>query len=398
MDSTNLLNQIDQGQSQKEVTANENFAASSPAMLYARDAVTSIGLVWGFTGGRYLSAAIASGTLTLTASTTTYIVAAIAGGAVSQSTSITNWNNTATYLRLYLVVTGVSSVTSYEDHRQGIGSSGSGASLSVANTWTATQTWRAGAAGAATAGFKMQSGALNTTAEVGAYEFLTDKFYATITTGAARKEFTLNDAALTSGRLPFATTNGRLLDDSALVWDNTNKRLGIGAVAPLKFLHIEASSTGEVSSVVRNTSNGAAAYTGFFITNDGASLANYTWLFRTSTGYTPSGLYATDSGGLQSSTGELNLSAIQAGKRITFAVGGMATTNLALEIDGNRSVAVGNGTALATNATDGFFYIPTCAGTPTGTPTAKSGRAPMVIDSTNNRMYVYSGGAWVALN
>lgn len=53
-----------------------------------------------------------------------------------------------------------------------------------------------------------------TTPEVGAQEFLTDKYYATITTGAARKEYTLNDAALTSGKIPVITTNGRLTDSA----------------------------------------------------------------------------------------------------------------------------------------------------------------------------------------
>jgi hypothetical protein len=50
--------------------------------------------------------------------------------------------------------------------------------------------------------------------------------------------------------------------------------------------------------------------------------------------------------------------------------------------------------ALATNATDGFPYLPTCAGTPTGTPTAYTGTVPVVVDSTNQRLYAYSGGAW----
>ena len=49
--------------------------------------------------------------------------------------------------------------------------------------------------------------------------------------------------------------------------------------------------------------------------------------------------------------------------------------------------------AVATNATDGFLYIATCAGTPTGTPTARSGRAPLVYDSSNNKLYVYNS-AW----
>lgn len=47
--------------------------------------------------------------------------------------------------------------------------------------------------------------------------------------------------------------------------------------------------------------------------------------------------------------------------------------------------------ALATNATDGFLYIPTCAGTPTGAPTAFTGRAAMIYDTTNNKWWIYNG-------
>jgi hypothetical protein len=53
-----------------------------------------------------------------------------------------------------------------------------------------------------------------------------------------------------------------------------------------------------------------------------------------------------------------------------------------------------NTAAIATNATDGFLYVPTCAGTPTGTPTAFTGRAPIVVNTTNNKLYFYSSGAW----
>jgi hypothetical protein len=50
--------------------------------------------------------------------------------------------------------------------------------------------------------------------------------------------------------------------------------------------------------------------------------------------------------------------------------------------------------AIATTATDGFLYVPTCAGTPTGTPTTQTGTAPIVIDTTNHKLYFYSGGTW----
>jgi hypothetical protein len=60
--------------------------------------------------------------------------------------------------------------------------------------------------------------------------------------------------------------------------------------------------------------------------------------------------------------------------------------------DGN--IVAGASAALATTATDGFLYVPTCAGTPTGTPTAITGMAPIVVNTTNNKLYFYSGGAW----
>lgn len=62
---------------------------------------------------------------------------------------------------------------------------------------------------------------------------------------------------------------------------------------------------------------------------------------------------------------------------------------------GTTTGSVAAGTAsLATTATDGFLYVPTCAGTPTGVPTGITGYAPIVIDSTNNKLYFRSGGAW----
>jgi hypothetical protein len=54
------------------------------------------------------------------------------------------------------------------------------------------------------------------------------------------------------------------------------------------------------------------------------------------------------------------------------------------------NVVVGSA-ALATTATDGFLYIPSCAGPPTGTPTSFTGRVPMIYDSTNERFYIYDG-------
>jgi hypothetical protein len=87
------------------------------------------------------------------------------------------------------------------------------------STPTAVLHIKAGTTAASSAPLKFNSGSLLTTAEAGAHEFLTDDFYLTITTGAARKGIVLNDGtALTATRVPFATTNGRLTDDSDMTF------------------------------------------------------------------------------------------------------------------------------------------------------------------------------------
>ena len=95
---------------------------------------------------------------------------------------------------------------------------------------------------------------------------------------------------------------------------------------------------------------------------------------------------------------ELNQTSTTQDAQIIFQTtsGTSRTTKLLISAKGN--IVVGEEVTLATNATDGFAYIPSCAGVPTGTPTAYTGKVAMVIDSTNNKAYIYSGGAWVALN
>lgn len=92
---------------------------------------------------------------------------------------------------------------------------------------------------------------------------------------------------------------------------------------------------------------------------------------------------------IDSQGGPSSIEARRNGGLLVFTVG--AADRITLDQAGN--VAVGPA-AIATNATNGFFYVPGCAGTPTGTPTAYTGRVPIVVDTTNNKLYFYSGGAW----
>jgi hypothetical protein len=69
-----------------------------------------------------------------------------------------------------------------------------------------------GSTSANTSPLKFTSGSLLTTAEIGAMEFLTDRLYFS-TGNSARKEVVLNNGtALTSGKIPICSTNGRLID------------------------------------------------------------------------------------------------------------------------------------------------------------------------------------------
>jgi hypothetical protein len=82
---------------------------------------------------------------------------------------------------------------------------------------------------------------------------------------------------------------------------------------------------------------------------------------------------------------------------VTPTAGNAITFTQAMTLNAAGSLVLG-AAAVATTATDGFLYIPGCAGTPTGTPTAQTGRVPLVVDTTNNKLYFYSGGSWVAAN
>lgn len=90
-----------------------------------------------------------------------------------------------------------------------------------------------------------------------------------------------------------------------------------------------------------------------------------------------------------------NFSATAHGAHLDFATVPVTTTSRTrrMRIDSQGNVVIGTA-AIATNATDGFYYISTSAGAPSGTPTTHTGRAPIHLDTTNGRVYFYYGGAW----
>jgi hypothetical protein len=137
-------------------------------------------------------------------------------------------------------------------------------------------------------------------------------------------------------------------DTSLLATSSGN--VGIGTASPNAKLHVYASG----------------AIQAYFTSSD----TNTSWIRFINTGYGGAYIGATDD-------------------YLQF----LTSSSEKMRIPGAGGLVIGTA-ALATNATNGFLYVPTCAGTPTGTPVAQTGTAPIVIDTTNNKLYFYSGGQW----
>lgn len=64
-----------------------------------------------------------------------------------------------------------------------------------------------------------------------------------------------------------------------------------------------------------------------------------------------------------------------------------------LQVDTMGNIICGI-SALPTATTNGFLYVPTCQGTPSGIPQTYTGRSALIVDTSSGRIYAYYGGAW----
>lgn len=115
--STTHLDSISASQAEKEAAINGLLDAASPALTFGRRQTTTDQLVWGYYGGPVNGTTVANGTVTLTASRTNYVVVNLSTYAVSVSTSAANWCAPQTYARLYKVIVGTLTPSSWEDWR-----------------------------------------------------------------------------------------------------------------------------------------------------------------------------------------------------------------------------------------------------------------------------------------
>ncbi len=207
---------------------------------------------------------------------------------------------------------------------------------------------------------------------------------------------------LTATRIPYAATATTLADTSALEWDTTNKRIKIlgsgtfGALSWGNWCGISAQNSGTVYAVLRDTANAAEAFfgTSSAVIAVGSSTnhpLNLTQNSNTRLALTGTQVVVTTGQALA-----LGNSASAAGviSSTSNATKGTITLGSTLQIVESLGNAIlGAQSALATSATDGFCYMPTGAGIPTGTPTAYTGKVAFYYDTTNNKIYIYNG-AW----
>ena len=100
------------------VVVNENLSTQAAHAMYARNYLTSTLLTLGYFGGHVAGSVVADATVSLTNTATNYVVAHRSTGAVTAATSTTNWNDTATYGRLFKATAAGGVVTALEDWRQ----------------------------------------------------------------------------------------------------------------------------------------------------------------------------------------------------------------------------------------------------------------------------------------
>ena len=74
----------------------------------------------------------------------------------------------------------------------------------------------------------------------------------------------------------------------------------------------------------------------------------------------------------------------------TPTLGSGANVHYVDSITGNSNAVI-NTDPLSTSATDGFLHIPSCSGSPIGTPTHYGSAIPLVYDTTNNIPWFYNG-------
>ncbi len=205
---------------------------------------------------------------------------------------------------------------------------------------------------------------------------------------AASETLTLSSTAnATKGRILFGAAN--------FFFDETASQLVLGHTTTINNANFVSNRSGNVSAynIFSNPNASGSALTAVIASNAVDVSGSAVGFFQYGTGYTTAGLQVANASEVVKfgSTTNLLYSVAQASGDHVFTTTTSRTERFRITTGGNK---VCGPAALATNATDGFLYIPTCAGTPTGVPTAYTGQVAMIFDTTNNKFYIYDG-SWL---
>lgn len=162
--------------------------------------------------------------------------------------------------------------------------------------------------------------------------------------------------------------------------DSVNSRIGIGTTSPQAILNLSVGAG--IFGAFRLDFSDASQGFQFSAYEAGTLKGGVNWIGSTFT----------------TATRRNNLEFVNSfsGGAIAFRANNGGVNNEVMYISAKGNVVVGIQAALATTDTDGFLYIPTSAGAPTGVPTSYTGKVAIQYDTTNNRLYVYNG-SWKSI-
>lgn len=179
----------------------------------------------------------------------------------------------------------------------------------------------------------------------------------------------------TTGFIYNEATGGLAMNTNDLFFDPTNHWLGIGTVTPRL--------TGGLGVNARGITLTGASTVGGALELQCVNAAT-TRVAGSIIGYNGTNFLA-----------EMDIQADGANNsgRYLWSTNNAGSIGVRMLLSSGGSLVLGStSAALATTATDGFLYIPTCAGLPTGVPTTWTGTVPMIFNTTSNRLMIYDGG------
>lgn len=208
---------------------------------------------------------------------------------------------------------------------------------------------------------------------------------------ATGNSLTLRSNTSDDGLIVFGSTSTAWVSQANV---STGTVLGVGTSSSQAdwITNTSRARNGGVYQTISNSSATAGAAGGIVITQSASAYGNnYIFFALHSTAFTTAGIVVANSALYEhvNNTSAPMIFSEYSGGSILFATTTSRTTRMTISNLGSLIMGAG---ALATTATDGYMYVTSCAGTPTGVPTAVTGMRAVQWDTTNKKLYVYDGG------